>query len=412
MERLKVMGKKSAAVAGSCAWHALKWRGRSGRLPRVRHRGAGEREAAAWRPGRVPAVISNKWHQHDHSCFQWHSMGYMPGALFRCDKMCTDPQKMIYQMVTCWQWIIHWILDSRLYQKTQGKARKRFGWGMIFKKSNSHRVCQKGLEWWRSLKRSECLTSCRVDLVDIHTGLFHRKELLLQRGMGEEFRYSRSPFLWTTWNNMPECCAEWTSFLMTFNRSVRSNLAAHARQEKINKPSCEPMKNIKQIGFPILSSERWKRETALLQLTESALEPARNHLVCIRRTFHNHHQTKAKHFLKHLRGLVVLKQNFKIAHIHQFNSIQLNSIQFNSLYCNEFPQIYLLPNFEPGAWLTFNVCNFATQNVQTFEERLEPQWPQGHGFMSAVSLTFSLLCFARRSTLPGACSEGEHYAWL
>lgn len=127
---------------------------------------------------------------------------------------------------------------------------------------------------------------------------------------------------------MPECCAEWTSFLMTFNRSVRSNLAAHARQEKINKPSCEPMKNIKQIGFPILSSERWKRETALLQLTESALESARNHLVCIRRTFHNHHQTKAKHFLKHSRGLVVLKQNFKIAHIHQFNSIQLNSIQF------------------------------------------------------------------------------------
>ena len=209
-------------------------------------------------------------------------------------------------MVTCWQWIIHWILDSRLYQKTQGKARKRFGRGMTFKISNSHRI--------RSLKRSECLTSRRVDLVDIHTGLFHRKELLLQRGMVEEFKYSRSPFLWTTWNNMPECCAEWTSFLMTFNRSVRSNLAAHARQEKINKPSCELMKNIKQIGFPplpnfrqILSSERWKRETALLQLTESALESARNHLVCIRRTFHNHHQTKAKHFLKHLRGLVVLQ---------------------------------------------------------------------------------------------------------
>ena len=27
------LGKKGAAVAGSCTWHALKWRGRSGRLP-------------------------------------------------------------------------------------------------------------------------------------------------------------------------------------------------------------------------------------------------------------------------------------------------------------------------------------------------------------------------------------------
>ena len=31
MQCLKVMGKKGAAVAGSCTWHALKWRGRSGR---------------------------------------------------------------------------------------------------------------------------------------------------------------------------------------------------------------------------------------------------------------------------------------------------------------------------------------------------------------------------------------------
>ena len=33
MQCLKVMGKKGAAVAVSCTWHALKWRGRSGRPP-------------------------------------------------------------------------------------------------------------------------------------------------------------------------------------------------------------------------------------------------------------------------------------------------------------------------------------------------------------------------------------------
>ena len=105
---LEIMGKKGAAVAGSCTWHALKWRGRSGRPPAGsssrRRRARGGCKAARSSACRDQQQMTSTW---------WHSMGYMPGALFRCDKMCTDPQKMIYQMVTCWQWIIHWILDSR-----------------------------------------------------------------------------------------------------------------------------------------------------------------------------------------------------------------------------------------------------------------------------------------------------------